>query len=80
MELRTGTGAAVERRIPFGPVAVALAALVGSRSGLTLANARVHAAGTRVVAVARAAVQLTAVALLIAWVFAHPGGPRCTWR
>ena len=54
-------------------VALALAVLVGVfLLVLTLARVRVRRDG--LVAVARAAVQLTLVALVIAWVFRHPEG------
>ena len=54
------------------PVGVAVAVLVAV-TVLALSLARVHVRRDTLVAVLRAAGQLTVVALLIAWVFAHPG-------
>lgn len=56
---------------PVGQLALALVALVAITL-LTLSLARVHVRRDALVAVARAAVQLTVVALLIGWVFRHP--------
>ncbi|MBD8605525.1 ABC transporter permease [Aeromicrobium sp. CFBP 8757] len=53
--------------------ALAVAVLVGLTL-LTLTLSRVHVRRDAMVAVARAAVQLVAVALVIAWVFRHPEG------
>ena len=54
------------------PVAVAVCALLAITL-VALSIARVHVRRDTAVAVVRAAAQLTVVALLIAWVFAHPG-------
>ncbi|WP_456819657.1 ABC transporter permease [Cellulomonas sp. URHB0016] len=56
---------------PVGKLAVALVTLVAITLG-TLSLARVDVRRDALVAVARAAVQLTVVALLIGWVFRHP--------
>jgi putative ABC transport system permease protein len=58
---------------PAWRVALALVVLVGIVLAV-LSAARVHVRRDALVAVARAAVQLTLVALVIAWVFQHPGG------
>ncbi|WP_421733633.1 ABC transporter permease [Cellulomonas sp.] len=57
---------------PVGQLAIALSALLAITLA-TLTLARVDVRRDAVVAVARAAVQLTVVALLIGWVFRHPG-------
>ncbi|MEZ0448682.1 ABC transporter permease [Cellulomonas sp. ICMP 17802] len=58
---------------PLARVALALVVLVAVAL-VVLTVARVHVRRDAIVAVARAAVQLTLVALVIAWVFLHPGG------
>ena len=58
---------------PAWRVALALVVLVGIVLAV-LSAARVHVRRDALVAVARAAVQLALVALVIAWVFQHPGG------
>ncbi|MBO9555842.1 ABC transporter permease [Cellulomonas sp.] len=58
---------------PLGRVAVALVVLLGAAL-LVLTVAGVPVRRDAVVAAVRAAVQLTLVALVIAWVFLHPGG------
>src|SRR6478735_10606911 len=57
--------------VPVGQLAVALVVLVAITI-LTLSLASVHVRRDALVAVARAAFQLTVVALLIGWVFRHP--------
>jgi putative ABC transport system permease protein len=58
---------------PLGQVAVALVALLAITL-LVLTLARVPVRRDAVVATVRAGVQLTLVALVIAWVFLHPAG------
>ena len=58
---------------PVSRVVLALVVLLGVVL-LALTIARVRVRTDALVAVARAAVQLTLVALVIAWVFQHPGG------
>ncbi|WP_051639827.1 ABC transporter permease [Cellulomonas sp. URHE0023] len=59
--------------VPAWRIALALAVLVGIVLAV-LTVARVRVRRDALVAVGRAAVQLTLVALVIAWVFEHPGG------